>query len=165
MTKIIEKKEYIKFLNNFEPTNILWKYDFKTFPSTDIDRDLNPFKYEFYYEINNVVSNMLLQRNYFAAWCGYVEITKNHIDFNKDIYDLQDIYNVHGNISYCKNKNKKEKIIGFDCDHENDLTPFCIDHNNKIAERKYNSYQKKYKDYNYAKKQLFNLKDQIVKRY
>ena len=72
---------------------------------------------------------------------------------------------LYGNIGYSNNISSTEKRIGFDCCHKNDLLPLSINNNNEIIERYHIDPNKKYRNYEYVKKELLYLKEQVVNRY
>jgi hypothetical protein len=62
-----------------------------------------------------------ISRNSQGSWCGYVTIPKCFsIDYKDDYLDLS----CHGGITYQSPNDDGDMVIGFDCAHSGDLTPF-----------------------------------------
>lgn len=64
-------------------------------------------------------------RNYFGAWCGYVEIPDGHpvCGLGWDDQPVKDL-EVHGGITYAARcKNSGRWVLGFDCAHFQDMVP------------------------------------------
>lgn len=52
-------------------------------------------------------------------FCGYIKVPDNHLWFKKEDIHAE----VHGGITFAKEKDKKEWWIGFDAAHSNDIVP------------------------------------------
>jgi hypothetical protein len=65
----------------------------------------------------------IAKRNDFGAWCGYIEISKDHPWANLEGTDFP--CEVHGGITFHSNTGINTVRIGFDCSHSTDISPTC----------------------------------------
>ena len=66
---------------------------------------------------------MIRKMPYFLNLCGYVLIPNTHFLYNKSMYELNELLDVHGGITFNGNLTKYEHFIGFDCAHGGDFIP------------------------------------------
>ncbi len=60
-----------------------------------------------------------------GAWCGYVEVPRDHLMFGADYNDLE--IQVHGGLTYSDEITETESWrFGFDCAHHMDLAPAFV---------------------------------------
>lgn len=67
----------------------------------------------------------LVFRNGFGSLCGFIYVPKDHPWHGKNYEQIA--VNVHGGLTYSREMNNQEHIIGFDCSHWNDLSPGLAD--------------------------------------
>lgn len=99
----------------------IWDSDIDSYPNT-----------EYVFESNGYECK--IKRNLFNwTWYGYIKLPKTHPDFNKKYSDLEDIINVHGNLSFAENG-----TFGFDCYHilKGDISPM-----DKTMDSKYDKFK------------------------
>ena len=90
-------------------------------------------------------------RNFMGALCGYLVIPKSHPYFNSHEYGVD----VHGGITYEEELFKQDDImIGFDCNHVGDASPYMIG-------MKHTSPSDIYRDIAYVKAQVASLAKQF----
>lgn len=94
-------KEYLKELIEKEGNELHWEYTCS----------------------NGVIINCSIHRNDIKVLCGYINLNKDNSLYGSD-YDSINI-DTHGGITYL-GYNNEEFIIGFDCGHYGDLTPYFL---------------------------------------
>jgi hypothetical protein len=95
-------KEYLKELIEKEGNSLEWNYTCS----------------------NGVIISCSIHRNDLKALCGYIFLTKDNSLYGVD-YEHIDIH-AHGGINYCRYDENENWVIGFDCGHYGDLTPYFI---------------------------------------
>ena len=97
----------------------------------DSDIDLHP-ESEYVFESNGYECK--IKRNLINwTYCGYIKLPKTHPDYNKKYSDLEDIINVHGNLTFTE-----DGMFGFDCYHilKGDISPM-----DKTMDSKYGKFK------------------------
>lgn len=117
----------------------------------------------FYKECYFNNTHCLLLRGRMGTWCGYVALSKNHKDYNSTYEDVENLYTVHGGITFYGSLNEIDnsnlhgyKWVGFDCGHYNDISP--------INTFEYDSNYAEYRDLEYVESELKKLSYQVYNR-
>lgn len=80
---------------------------------------------QWYYTCSNgVIIHCSIHRNDVKALCGYITLTKDSSLYGVG-YDNLNI-NTHGGLTYDGYDENENWVIGFDCGHYGDLTPYFI---------------------------------------
>lgn len=87
-------------------------------------------------------------------WCGYVKLPLNHVDLMMNQQQINNIYTVHGDITYCQ-----DGVIGFTTISSND---YCLmrEMTNNVSEK-----HLEYRSFNFVKLQTISLAKQVYERY
>lgn len=115
---------------------------------------------------------MLVRNPVMLNWCGYVGISSDHPDFNRDYGDLEEL-NVHGGLTYANlcqgnichlsdDNGEPTYWLGFDCGHFDDIAPLMLEYRHLKDWPKYSP--ETYKTEQYAKLETQNLALQLSKR-
>ena len=73
---------------------------------------------------NGVIIHCSIHRNDVKTLCGYITLTKDNSLYGV-VYDDINI-SVHGGITYNAYDQNENWVIGFDCGHYGDLTPYFL---------------------------------------
>jgi hypothetical protein len=95
-------KEYLKELIEKEGNSLEWNYTCS----------------------NGVIISCSIHRNDLKALCGYITLTKDSSLYGV-VYDELNIQ-VHGGLTYNGYDENENWVIGFDCAHHGDLTPYFL---------------------------------------
>ena len=124
-------KEYLKELIEKEGDELKWDYTCS----------------------NGVIIHCSIHRNSVKALCGYITLTKDSSLYGVG-YDELNI-NTHGGLTYDGYDKNENWVIGFDCAHYGDLTPYFI----LSDDYPFNSFGE-YRDMEYVKKQCESMAEQ-----
>ena len=94
-----------------------------------------------------------ISRNRLQALCGYVYLEKEDKFYNVDYDSIQ--VSVHGGLTYA-NMEGDYWVIGFDCSHSGDLSPFLMD-----VQNTYRHSMGIYRDMKYVQRECEFLVDQL----
>ena len=95
-------KEYLKELIEKEGNELQWDYTC----------------------CNGVIISCSIHRNDVFALCGYITLTKDNSLYGVEYDDIN--IQAHGGINYCRYDGNENWVIGFDCAHHGDLTPYFL---------------------------------------
>ena len=73
---------------------------------------------------NGVIIHCSIHRNDVKALCGYITLTKDNSLYGVDYDDIN--ISAHGGITYQGYDQNENWVIGFDCGHYGDLTPYFL---------------------------------------
>jgi hypothetical protein len=95
-------------------------------------------------------------RNSLKSLCGYIYLEKEDLFYNKDYNDIP--VDVHGGLTYASTEGDYW-VIGFDCSHSGDLSPYLLETDFSYGWLKQN--MGIYRDMGYVKRECERLADQI----
>jgi len=98
------------------------EFSYDQLPDGEWDSDIRKYPEFEYNFIEGESGYTITIKRMKSSWtyCGYVQLPKDHPDFNKNTEDLE--LNIHGGITYAS-----DGLFGFDCHHLNDLSPVdCV---------------------------------------
>ena len=105
---------------------------------------------------NNVTIECSIHRNVVKALCGYITLTPDNSLYGVGYDDLD--LQAHGGLTYNSYDDNNNWVIGFDCAHHGDLTPyFLLDEDSVFGLRG------TYRDMQYVKSECENLAEQASK--
>jgi hypothetical protein len=105
---------------------------------------------------NGIIIHCSIHRNNVKALCGYITLTPDNTLYGIGYDDLD--LRVHGGLTYNSYDEDKNWVIGFDCAHHGDLTPyFLLDEDSVFGLRG------TYRDMEYVKSECENLAEQASK--
>jgi len=106
---------------------------------------------------NGIIIHCSIHRNNVKALCGYITLTPDNTLYGIG-YDNLDLH-AHGGLTYNSYDEDKNWVIGFDCAHHGDLTPYFL-----LDETEYGFGQRGvYRDMEYVKSECENLAEQASK--
>jgi len=105
---------------------------------------------------NGVIIHCSIHRNDVKALCGYITLTKDNSLYGVD-YEHIDIH-AHGGINYCRYDENENWIIGFDCAHHGDLTPYFLLNEDSVF-----GLRGIYRDMKYVKSECESMAEQASK--
>lgn len=73
---------------------------------------------------NGVIISCSIHRNDVFALCGYITLTKDNSLYGIDYDDIN--ISAHGGLTYQGYNQNENYVIGFDCGHYGDLTPYFL---------------------------------------
>ena len=73
---------------------------------------------------NGVIIHCSIHRNDVKALCGYITLTKDNSLYGVDYDDIN--ISAHGGLTYQGYDQNENWVIGFDCGHYGDLTPYFL---------------------------------------
>ena len=73
---------------------------------------------------NGVIIKCSIHRNDVKALCGYITLTQDNSLYGVDYDDIN--ISAHGGITYQGYDQNENWVIGFDCGHYGDLTPYFL---------------------------------------
>lgn len=122
-----------------------------------IDKEGDELQWE-YTCSNGIIIHCSIHRNNVKALCGYITLTPDNTLYGigYDDLDLQ----AHGGLTYNSYDNNNNWVIGFDCAHYQDLSPYFL----LNEEEKYSFGQRgTYRDMEYVKSECESLAEQASK--
>lgn len=102
---------------------------------------------------NGVIIHCSIHRNDVKSLCGYITLTKDNSLYGVD-YDNINI-SAHGGITYQGYNQNENWVIGFDCGHYGDLTPYFL----LKEDFPFNSFGE-YRDMEYVKSECESMAEQ-----
>lgn len=102
---------------------------------------------------NGVIIHCSIHRNDVKALCGYITLTKDSSLYSVDYDDIN--ISAHGGITYQGYDQNENWVIGFDCAHYGDLTPYFVLNN----DFPFDSFGE-YRDMQYVKAQCESMAEQ-----
>ena len=107
---------------------------------------------------NGVIIDCSIHRNGVKALCGYITLTPDNSLYGVGYDDLD--LQAHGGLTYNSYDDNNNWVIGFDCAHYQDLSPYFL----LNEEEKYSFGQiGTYRDMKYVKSECENLAEQASK--
>jgi len=103
---------------------------------------------------NGVIIKCSIQRNDVFALCGYITLTQDNSLYGVD-YENIDTIQAHGGLTYKGYDQNENYVIGFDCGHYGDLTPYFL----LKDDYPFNSFGE-YRDMEYVKSQCESMAEQ-----
>ena len=103
---------------------------------------------------NGVIIHCSIHRNGVKALCGYITLTKDSSLYGVG-YDDLDLH-AHGGLTYDGYDENKNWVIGFDCAHYQDLSPYFL-----LSEEYSFGQRGTYRDMEYVKSECENLAEQV----
>ena len=73
---------------------------------------------------NGVIIHCSIHRNDVKTLCGYITLTKDNSLYGVDYDDIN--ISAHGGLTYQGYDQNENWVIGFDCGHYGDLTPYFL---------------------------------------
>ena len=73
---------------------------------------------------NGVIIHCSIHRNDVNALCGYITLTKDNSLYGVEYDDIN--IQAHGGLTYQGYDKNENYVIGFDCGHYGDLTPYFL---------------------------------------
>jgi len=102
---------------------------------------------------NGVIIKCSIHRNDVKALCGYITLTKDNSLYGVDYDDIN--IQAHGGLTYQGYDQNENWVIGFDCGHYGDLTPYFL----LKGDYPFNSFGE-YRDMQYVKLQCEGMAEQ-----
>lgn len=102
---------------------------------------------------NGVIIHCSIHRNDIKTLCGYITLTKDSSLYGVDYDDIN--ISVHGGITYNAYDKDENWVIGFDCGHYGDLTPYFL----LKEDFPFNSFGE-YRDMEYVKSECESMAEQ-----
>ena len=103
---------------------------------------------------NGVIIHCSIHRNGVKALCGYITLTKDSSLYGVG-YDDLDLH-AHGGLTYDGYDENENWVIGFDCAHYQDLSPYFL-----LSEEYSFGQRGTYRDMEYVKSECENLAEQV----
>lgn len=103
---------------------------------------------------NGVIIHCSIHRNGVKALCGYITLTKDSSLYGVG-YDDVDLH-AHGGLTYDGYDENENWVIGFDCAHYQDLSPYFL-----LSEEYSFGQRGTYRDMEYVKSECENLAEQV----
>ena len=120
-----------------------------------IDKEGDELQWE-YTCSNGIIIHCSIHRNNVKALCGYITLTPDNTLYGVE-YDNLDLQ-AHGGLTYNSYDDDNNWVIGFDCAHHGDLTPyFLLDEDSVFGQRGV------YRDMEYVKSECENLAEHASK--
>jgi hypothetical protein len=104
---------------------------------------------------NGVIIHCSIHRNDVKSLCGYITLTKDSSLYGVDYDDIN--IRAHGGITYNAYDKDENWVIGFDCGHYGDLTPYFLLKDDKFARFTQDGI---YRDMEYVKAQCESMAEQ-----
>jgi hypothetical protein len=102
---------------------------------------------------NGVIIHCSIHRNDVKALCGYITLTKDNSLYGVDYDDIN--ISAHGGLTYQGYDQNENWVIGFDCGHYGDLTPYFL----LKEDFPFNSFGE-YRDMKYVKSECESMAEQ-----
>lgn len=102
---------------------------------------------------NGVIISCSIHRNDVFALCGYITLTQDNSLYGVDYDDIN--ISAHGGLTYQGYDQNENWIIGFDCGHYGDLTPYFL----LKEDLPFNSFGE-YRDMQYVKSECESMAEQ-----
>ena len=103
---------------------------------------------------NGVIIHCSIHRNGVKALCGYITLTKDSSLYGVG-YDDLDLH-AHGGLTYDGYDENENWVIGFDCAHYQDLSPYFL-----LSEEYSFGQRGTYRDMEYVKSECENLAEKV----
>jgi hypothetical protein len=105
---------------------------------------------------NGVIISCSIHRNDVFALCGYITLTKDNSLYGVECDDIN--IQAHGGLTYQGYDQNENWVIGFDCGHYGDLTPYFL----LKEDFPFNSFGE-YRDMKYVKSECESMAEQASK--
>lgn len=104
---------------------------------------------------NGVIIHCSIHRNDVKSLCGYITLTKDSSLYGVDYDDIN--ISAHGGLTYQGYDQNENYVIGFDCGHYGDLTPYFL-----FKDFPFYS-DGEYRDMQYVKSECESMAEQVSK--